>query len=311
MRMVNWEVKSALNKTSPIDSDRIVDFEKFIDGLEASNGTEWKENWNVFEQSDGICFYRLTRDEFFYNVHISFKILVNQDMRVLVYRGETESDAKELDWILRLAKLESWSQFYRILEYYQTEPPITEKSNSFHLIKQALESLNKISKSRYIDEIIDPIKARLVMALDRVDPVSDIVYAAVKLEPDDKSGMDMYDEQDYHDELSVDEMITKRELAEVEMVMEDDDDEMVLDPEKGEFVRASDVIVEAIEDDADVDVEMLISRRTRKSMTHKKRPSLKKEKRSKETVLLDCEHCDRKQMTKEQLKNHFYTAHVS
>lgn len=266
----------------------------------------------MFEQSDGICFYRLSRDEFFYNVSISFKIIVNQDMRVLVYRGETEADLKELDWIVENSKLEQWSQFHRILDYYQAEPQIMEKSNSFHLIKQALESLNKVSKSREVDELIDPIKARLVMALDRVDPVSDIVYAAVKLEPDDKFDTEMYDEQEHQEDFDVQEMIQKRELAEVEMLM--DDEEMVLDAERGEFVRADEIIIEAIEDDNDVDVEMLLGKT--KSKTPRRRPESTRKvernsKKNKQVVLMDCEHCDRKQMTKEQLKNHFYTAHVS
>lgn len=225
-------------------------------------------------------------------------------MRMLLFHADTEADQKELDWILRYSKLELWSQLHRVLEYYQSEPMVMEKSNSFHLIKQALESLNKISKSRDIDELIDPIKARLVMALDRVDPVADIVFAPVKLEPEDRS-MQMYDEQDYHEEFTVSELIHKREL-EVEMIMEDE--EMVLDAERGEFVKASDVIVEAIEDN---DVDETVLQQDSSDRRNRRTKKEKKEKKNKDFMLIDCEHCDRKQMTKDQLKNHFYTAHVS
>jgi hypothetical protein len=273
------------------DADRIEDFETFIELFDTKTPENIRESWNKYEQSEGVCFYRLNHDEFFSNVNFCFKIIVHHDLRVVLFSGDTEADPRELDWILPSSRLEQWSQLHRMLEHYKAKQAIMEKSNSFHFIKQALESLNKVAKSREIDEIIDPIKARLVMALDRVDPVSDIIYAPVKLEP--------YEEQEYHEEFA--EVTHKQELGE--------DEEMMLDEERGEFVRAGDVIVEAIED-TDVDVRMLKMESVERKI---RRPKMKREKREKVPtgVLVDCEHCDRKQMTKDQLKNHFYTSHVS
>lgn len=75
---------------------------------------------------------------------MSFQILVNKDMQLILHDGKNEADVEELNWILKDAKLELWSQFYDILEYYESEPFIQPISNETYHIKQALESLEKV-----------------------------------------------------------------------------------------------------------------------------------------------------------------------
>lgn len=149
-----------------IPRDHIDSFDSFLVRLASFSEDEpWKEHWNIFEQHDGICFYRLSRDDFFNNVTFSFKILVNKDMIVTIYKHETQADSKELSWILNGLKLLYWSQFYKLLEYYQTEPVVLSNTNPIYYINSAIESLNKIWNPGDISEIIEPIKQQLQSAL--------------------------------------------------------------------------------------------------------------------------------------------------
>jgi hypothetical protein len=158
MHVLNRKIRSFKieSAVSLAEVDSINDFDSFVDCYEANTPANIRENWN------------------------RFKVVVDQNMRVVVFSGDTEVEHRELDWILPNSKLEQWSQLHRILEYYKAKPAIMEKSNSFHFIKQALESLNKVTENR---EVIDPIKSLLEIALNRVDQASDIAFETVKLEP--------------------------------------------------------------------------------------------------------------------------------
>ena len=170
------------NLESETEENRIADFESFVKQLDLEFVKNLRKEWNVYEKSNGICFYRLTHDEIFSNVQFSFKILVNRDMRVMLLLADTEADPEELDWILRDSKLESWTQLHRLLDHYRTELMTMENSSSIHLIKQALESLNKITKSE-VEEFVDPIIKLLANALEQIE--SGISLAPVKQEPEE------------------------------------------------------------------------------------------------------------------------------
>lgn len=149
--------------------DQIDNFDSFVVMLaSAGDDAPWKEYWHTFEQHDGICFYRLSRDDYFNNVTISFKILISKTMNVVLYKNELQADRSELNWILRLSKLELWSQFHRMLEYYQTEPAIQANTNSVYQIECALETMNRILYNGDIDGVIAPIKQQLESTLDQL-----------------------------------------------------------------------------------------------------------------------------------------------
>lgn len=110
-------------------TDIIDNISSFMIGLKSQKQSSWKPHWNIFEQQDGVCFYRLSRDKYFRNVTMSFKILVNNDMKMTMYKNEVEADHSELNWILKHSQLEHWSQFHRLMEYYQQEPRIKLRSD--------------------------------------------------------------------------------------------------------------------------------------------------------------------------------------
>lgn len=110
------------------EDDRIYGFSEFALRL-TSTKVSWKGNWKLFEQPDGVCLYRLRRDENFKNVTMSFKILINSEMLVSMYQNEDEASVAELNWILKDSKLELWSQFLNLASHYQTEPEVKKSSN--------------------------------------------------------------------------------------------------------------------------------------------------------------------------------------
>lgn len=149
------------------NQDRIETFDCFVVML-ASLGDDapWKEHWQIFEQHDGVCFYRLSRDQFFSNVTMSFKILVNKRMDVVIFKNEQQADYAELNWILKFCKLEWWSQFHKMLEYYQNEPLIESSASQVHYIERALEAVDKFLYFGGVDDsVVWPIKQQLESVL--------------------------------------------------------------------------------------------------------------------------------------------------
>lgn len=148
------------------DQDRIETFDCFVVML-ASLGDDapWKEHWQIFEQHDGVCFYRLSRDQYFSNVTMSFKILVNKRMDVVIFKNEQQADYAELNWILKFCKLEWWSQFHRLLEYYSTEPLIESSVSQVHYIERALEAIDKFLYFGGVDCGLNEVKQQLESVL--------------------------------------------------------------------------------------------------------------------------------------------------
>jgi hypothetical protein len=279
--------------------DTITGFENFVDCYESNTPANIKENWN------------------------RFKVVVDQNMRVVVFSGDTGVDHRELDWILPNSKLEQWSQLHRILEYYKAKPAIMEKSNSFHFIKQALESLNKATDNR---DIVDPIKGLLELALIRVDPGPDlgaanldigfpfpspeIGFATVKLEPEDNY------EQEFSNivfETPVDQSGVKKDFSTNDHEILGEPSDMVEVKQELEFLEDEDMMLNEKppdflsqpEDESDKE-----SPKPAKVQKPKKKREPRKPK-EKIQILMDCPHCDRKQMTKVQYKDHIYSRHVS
>lgn len=168
---------------SEVKNERINRFEDFVLKLASfEDDASWKKHWNIFEQYDGICFYRLSRDDYFHNVTMTFKILIGKQMQVVIYKNEVLADRSELDWILKVSKLERWSQFHRLLEYYQTDQEIRLNNDPTHQLQRALECLNKIWDSEDNNKIVDPIKQQISSGLSQLS----LEYEAiVKVEIDD------------------------------------------------------------------------------------------------------------------------------
>lgn len=110
--------------------DEIKSFCQLRDIIDKTNEYQiWKENWNIFVQTDGICFYRLSRDENFDDIKISFKIIVNKNLKVILRNEFGIAESIELEWILKYSKLEMWSQLHQLLDFYQSEPEIKLQTN--------------------------------------------------------------------------------------------------------------------------------------------------------------------------------------
>lgn len=148
------------------DDDRISNFCGFAEKL-SSNEVFWKRNWNVFEQKDGVCLYKLKSDKNFINVTMSLKIVISDELLVSIYQNEIESDIRELNWILKNSRLEHWSQFYKIAEYYQNEPTVQTSTHAF--IKQALNCLNKVEFSDPLNGSVEPIKQQLNSVISEIE----------------------------------------------------------------------------------------------------------------------------------------------
>jgi hypothetical protein len=146
------------------EEDRLSSFNEFLQRFSSSK-LSLKESWNIYEQPDGVCLYHLKSEENFCNITMSFKILINNKLLVSIYHNENEADIKELNWILKNSKLEFWSQFLNLANHYQTEP-IVELGCPKQLLKHALHSLNKISQTSCIQNMIVPLKETLKLSLN-------------------------------------------------------------------------------------------------------------------------------------------------
>ena len=293
-KTIKDSLKSESGSEAEVNENRIADFESFVNYFDSGSSKKLRKDWNIYEQPDGICFYRLTRDEFFYNIQISFKILVNRDMRVLLFRCVNEADPKELDWILRDSKLETRTQLHKLLEHYRSEPMIMEKSNSTRIIKQALELLKNITKSPEVEKRIDSIIKLLVETLDQIEPI--MSFASVKLEPEEYT-VEFYAGQEFKDENTIDEILNEHKL---EVELENNEETNIENNNKFETSLSKVVVKTKATKDPSMPNPVL---KKRQNVTQK-------EKKVKTEFLLDCQLCDRKQMTKDQLRYHGYSKHV-
>jgi hypothetical protein len=303
LKLLNTEKSFRMESpTSQADSDRIHDFESFANDYEDKTPAAIRENWN------------------------QFKVVVDQNMRVVVFSSDTAADSPELDWILpNSQKLEKWSQLHCILEHYAAESPIKGKPNAFHFVKQALESLNKIEENR---DIVDPIKGLLQLALIRIEKAA-IAFEMVKLESNKKSEV-------FYDECEVEYL---EETVEEVLEVDEQENEKVemIEAEDVEIIEAEEIPVEVIEitDDEEPEVKPQAAKPQAKTKQKSKKQKLseqfvmteeyqkmaeerklqnelRKQKRIEaRKTLKDCPHCDKKNFTGRQLMNHFYNNHVS
>jgi hypothetical protein len=121
--------------------------------------------------------YKLKSDEDFNNVTMSFKIIITSELYVSIYQNENEADIRELNWILKHSKLELWSQFYKLTDYYQTEPIVLvpTRSSVVHA-KKALKCLNKVERSDVVGELTEPIRQQLSMVVNGLKTINNENY---------------------------------------------------------------------------------------------------------------------------------------
>lgn len=133
--------------------DRIQNFEDLCAALKKMTFP----NWNLFNQTDGICFFRLNVDDNFDDVNFAMKILINREMKVKIYANDMEAKNEELDWILKECHLQLWSQFEAILDNYQQETDILFKANPLHHFKCAQKYIQNIMNTIEVTETIQMI----------------------------------------------------------------------------------------------------------------------------------------------------------
>lgn len=284
-----------VGKRTQDKADLIKDFESFRAGVASSDEQEtWREYWNIFEEADLICFYHLSRDVYSNSISISFKILVDSQMRVTIFRNEIQADSKELDWVTKDSTLKYWSQFSRLIDYYQTAPDILRTSKPGFHIERALAILEDISPWEDINGAVSSAKDQLTAALIQLDrnvtikkEVEDVEEIKVEVSP---FVTDVKSEScnDSMDEMEVDVF-----------VKEEPESETASSPETSSTWKVSNPIEE----------KQTISKLLEKFA---KPPSRKKPKKIKEIIKgsFQCEHCERKFDTSRQLTSHFHNSHV-
>lgn len=157
------EIKVVLSAQSEdfIDNEDIFrsfeNFTKSVDELPE----ELSKHWNIFTHPAGICFYRISTDENLNDLQISFKIIVNTNLRVRIFSLGSEASSKELQWILKDNQLLFWSQLKRILEYYRTEPEVLRVNQPEKYLQNALEALDSV-KLVDVQNKIDAIKCQII-----------------------------------------------------------------------------------------------------------------------------------------------------
>lgn len=286
-----------IGKKSQDKADLIKDFESFRAGVASSDEQEtWREYWNIFEEADLICFYHLSRDVYSNSITISFKILVDAHMRVTIFRNEIQADSKELDWVTKDSTLKYWSQFSRLLDYYQTAPDILKTSKPGFHIERALAILEEISPWEDINGAVSSAKDQLTSALIQLDrnvtikkEVEDVEEIKVEVSPFATN----VKSESFDDDVSMDEM-------EVDVfVKEEPESEPASSAETSSPWKTPNPTEE----------KQTISKLLEKFA---KPPSRKKPKKIKEIIKgsFQCEHCERKFDTSRQLTSHFHNSHV-
>ena len=152
--------------------DRIEDFQEFCDVLISKNFPDW----NLFNQPDGICFFRLNCDENFNDVNFSMKILINKEMKVKIYSNDMEAKNEELNWILNECQLQLWSQFESILDNYKQETVIKFKASPLHHLKRAQKIFKNIADTIDVNEQIRMINDELDLLIKNEIPEKDFYH---------------------------------------------------------------------------------------------------------------------------------------
>lgn len=153
-------------------ADAIFGFTELSDGLEEFLNQNLINDWNVYQAADGICFYHLTTKEAFSDIGITFKILVNKDLKVRVFKNENEGSPEEVKSLLSNCTLRTWTHLNELLMKYQTEPDIEIVVDTVELLKKAIDALNLIELPG-LNSKVDSIKMEIT-SLYRICGGSDI-----------------------------------------------------------------------------------------------------------------------------------------
>lgn len=228
-------------ETQEIDEkDRINGFAQFCLGLEEIQVT-YIDNWNIYNQHEGVCFYRLSnRDDDFNDVKFSFKVLINKHMRVKLFSNEDEASGEELKWILKDCQLQSWSQLDRILVNYQTEPEVVMTIKPMKYLMKAIDALDRVRRIE-LQSKIDSVKAQL-LAIHRMaellpkieeedfymkPPVEEFAVQSIQ---EDASARDSYEEEFLENESSQEDENSPLDSESVEHIIMSPSDPLELYP---------------------------------------------------------------------------------
>lgn len=209
-------------------ADIIDGFAHFCEGVEEMQESVTTE-WNIYSRADGVCFYQLGSDENFNDVNISFKILINNHMRVKLFRNDQEASTRELKWILTDCHLQTWTQFKKIIEAYQQayKQEIIVKKRPMNLLGRAFDALDEIREEE-LQHKVDSLKDELTT-----------LYELAKLLPDF--------EEDFYNQINDESKCTDEPIedeAEIEPLEE------FLDPEVQDDDNAMETFDEGDKDDS-------------------------------------------------------------
>lgn len=185
--------------------DKINSFLAFHDVIANSKDQQWNINWNAFIQSNLIAFYRLSATE--NDVKISFKIIINHDLKVQIYKNDTTASRSESNWLLDDNQLENWSQFNELLNYYADEPEISVQSSPINSLKAILMMIEEIQSSADVERLIEPLKDMIRGVIsticERKLPEFILIEAVESLEEDQDEGKCQEAEEPANCELNV------------------------------------------------------------------------------------------------------------
>lgn len=209
--MLTEESTELEDSESELNSDKIQSFAHFCEGIK-----EMKiDDWNIYMKHDGICFYHLTSDENFNDVEMTFKILINKNMRVKLCKRDCESNTEELNWVLKDCHLQKWSQLIDIMVHYQPEPEIIPKTLPKKYLKKAYNILQEIQLNE-MQGHVDSLKAHLASLYDFANTMQDIeedFYTQPLVEYIDVANETSEDLEEFHVE---DDEISREEFEEEE-----------------------------------------------------------------------------------------------
>lgn len=136
-----------------------------IDELQKSLLTDW----NVFSNSEGICFYHLaSKDDDFSDLTMSFKILINRNLKIRVFQNDLEASREELGD----ASLQSWSQLSDLLTKYQPEPSIEILRDPCMFLRKAHNALELVTNEELRQEL-DFIKIQIQNLYNQAENIVD------------------------------------------------------------------------------------------------------------------------------------------
>lgn len=180
---------------SPDEGDKIDNFDEFVEGLEDFQSIE---SWNIFIHPFGVCLYRLSTNDDFENVCISFKILINKNMLVKVFNASVEASNDELNWLLKDPQLRYWSQFSSIIDHYHNEPEIKPKQQPDVYLNNAFSALDSIRNFELQDKV-ETLKVQILA-----------IYQQIKFNPGEEEIL--YNVSDDQEESSIVEEFLEDEV---------------------------------------------------------------------------------------------------